>query len=97
MVSRRRVSVRGQKVKVERGLIKMKMNIGIFLFTRLKRVGIEHVFGVPGCFNLQLLGPVKEVEGIELIGTCNELYAIYAADGYARMRGGSAHSSQCVA
>ena len=65
----------------------MKMTIGEFLFMRLSQVGIEHVFGVPGDFNLQLLEQVKEVEGIEFVGTCNELNAAYAADGYARMRG----------
>ncbi|MBN1834024.1 MAG: alpha-keto acid decarboxylase family protein [Deltaproteobacteria bacterium] len=65
----------------------MKMTIGNFLFMRLQQVGVEHVFGVPGDFNLQLLEQVKEVDGIEFIGTCNELNAAYAADGYARTKG----------
>ena len=65
----------------------MQMTIGTFLFMRLKQVGIGHVFGVPGDFNLQLLEQIKEVEGIEFIGTCNELNAAYAADGYARTKG----------
>jgi len=65
----------------------MKMTIGNFLFLRLQQVGIEHIFGVPGDFNLQLLEQVKEVDGIEFIGTCNELNAAYAADGYARTKG----------
>ena len=51
----------------------MQMTIGNFLFMHLRQVGIEYVFGVPGDFNLQLLEQVKEVEGIEFIGTCNEL------------------------
>jgi TPP-dependent 2-oxoacid decarboxylase len=65
----------------------MQMTIGNFLFMRLRQVGIGHVFGVPGDFNLQLLEQVEEVEGIEFIGTCNELNAAYAADGYARTKG----------
>lgn len=65
----------------------MKMTIGNFLFTRLQQLGVEHMFGVPGDFNLQLLEQVKEVDGIEFIGTCNELNAAYAADGYARTNG----------
>ena len=65
----------------------MKMTIGDFLFVRLQQIGVEHVFGVPGDFNLQLLEQVKEVGGIEFIGTCNELNAAYAADGYARTKG----------
>ncbi|MBN2041231.1 MAG: hypothetical protein JW864_14400 [Spirochaetes bacterium] len=51
----------------------MQMTIGNFFFMHLRQVGIEHVFGVPGDFNLQLPEQVKEVEGIEFIGTCNEL------------------------
>lgn len=65
----------------------MKTTIGSFLFTRLQQIGVKHIFGVPGDFNLQLLEQVKEVDGIEFIGTCNELNAAYAADGYARTNG----------
>lgn len=66
---------------------KVKMTIGNFLFLRLRQIGIGHVFGVPGDFNLQLLEQIKEVEGIEFVGNCNELNASYAADGYARLNG----------
>lgn len=68
----------------------MKTTIGHFLFARLKQIGIAHVLGVPGDFNLQLLEQVAEVEGIEFVGTCNELNAAYAADGYARSNSVSA-------
>jgi TPP-dependent 2-oxoacid decarboxylase len=74
-------------LKYFKGSTKMKMTIGQFLFSRLRQIGVEHVFGVPGDFNLQLLEQLKEVEGIEFIGTCNELNAAYAADGYARTKG----------
>jgi len=65
----------------------MKMTIGHFLFLRLRQMGIGHVFGMPGDFNLQLLEQIKDVDGIAFVGTCNELNASYAADGYARMNG----------
>ncbi len=65
----------------------MKTTIGNFLFLRLRQMGIGHVFGVPGDFNLQLLEQMREGDGPEFIGTCNELNAAYAADGYARMNG----------
>ncbi|APG23963.1 alpha-keto acid decarboxylase family protein [Syntrophotalea acetylenica] len=65
----------------------MKMTIGNFLFMRLQQIGVGHMFGVPGDYNLQLLEQMKEVDGIEFIGTCNELNAAYAADGYARTNG----------
>lgn len=65
----------------------MKMTIGRFLFRRLREIGVGHVFGVPGDFNLQLLEQLGESDGIEFVGTCNELNASYAADGYARANG----------
>jgi indolepyruvate decarboxylase len=68
----------------------MKMSIGQFLFLRLRQMGIAHVFGMPGDFNLQLLEQIREVDGIEFVGTCNELNASYAADGYARLNGAGA-------
>lgn len=68
----------------------MKTTIGNYLFTRLRQMGIGHVFGVPGDFNLQLLEQLQEAKGIEFVGTCNELNASYAADGYARLHGAGA-------
>lgn len=65
----------------------MKITIGDFLITRLKEVGIEHLIGVPGDFNLQFLEQLKEHDGIRFVGASNELNAAYAADGYARERG----------
>lgn len=65
----------------------MKMTIGEFLFLRLRQLGVGHVFGVPGDFNLQLLEQIQKVDGIEYVSACNELNASYAADGYARLNG----------
>ena len=65
----------------------MKMTIGCYLFRRLREIGVGHVFGVPGDFNLQLLEQLDEVDDIDFVGTCNELNASYAADGYARANG----------
>ena len=65
----------------------MKMTIGHFLFRRLREIGVSHIFGVPGDFNLQLLEQLSEIDGIDFVGTCNELNASYAADGYARANG----------
>nr|AJE25525.1 pyruvate decarboxylase [Starmerella bombicola] len=61
--------------------------LGTYLFKRLNQVGIEHIFGVPGDFNLKLLDHVYNVEGLKWVGTCNELNGAYAADGYARESG----------
>lgn len=61
-----------------------------YLLNRLAELGIDHIFGVPGDFNLGFLDQVTTAEGMTWVGTCNELNAGYAADGYARVRGAGA-------
>ncbi|WP_344176496.1 alpha-keto acid decarboxylase family protein [Kribbella lupini] len=58
-----------------------------YLLDRLASLGVRHLFGVPGDYNLQLLDEVVAHPDIAWVGTANELGAAYAADGYARMRG----------
>src|SRR5487761_180984 len=58
-----------------------------YLLDRLSSLGVGHVFGVPGDYDLALLDVVLEHPGIEWIGTVTELGAAYAADGYARLAG----------
>lgn len=65
----------------------MFIEIGDFLNLRLKQMGILHLFGVPGDFNLSYLEQVEVDSQLEFIGNCNELNAAYAADGYARING----------
>jgi indolepyruvate decarboxylase len=65
----------------------MFIEIGEFLNLRLKQMGIQHLFGVPGDFNLSYLEQVEADSELEFIGNCNELNAAYAADGYARING----------
>ena len=60
--------------------------LGTYIFERIRSLGIRHIFGVPGDFNLNLLDHLSS-SNLEWIGTCNELNAAYAADGYARIRG----------
>jgi thiamine pyrophosphate-dependent acetolactate synthase large subunit-like protein len=62
-----------------------KMKIAEYLIKRLKQLGVKHLFGVPGDFNLKFLDVVEDDEGIEWIGGCNEMNIGYAADGYARV------------
>ncbi|MFI5914730.1 alpha-keto acid decarboxylase family protein [Dactylosporangium sp. NPDC051541] len=61
--------------------------IGDYLLTRLREVGIRHVFGVPGDYQLEFLDQLEADGGLDWVGTCNELNAAYAADGYARLNG----------
>ncbi len=64
-----------------------KIDLGIYLFTRIKQLGITSIFGVPGDFNLQLLDYVYKVPDLKWVGCCNELNAAYAADGFGRITG----------
>ncbi|WP_143314782.1 alpha-keto acid decarboxylase family protein [Clostridium sp. HBUAS56017] len=61
-----------------------------YLLDRLYELGVSHIFGVPGDYNLSFLDHVIAHDGLEWIGNCNELNAAYAADGYARINGISA-------
>jgi indolepyruvate decarboxylase len=63
------------------------MTIGDFLLRRLAEAGVRHLFGVPGDYSLALLQQLQDIGTLEWIGTCNELNASYAADGYARLNG----------
>jgi TPP-dependent 2-oxoacid decarboxylase len=60
--------------------------IATYIIARLKQAGLRHAFGVPGDYVLSFMDRLIE-GGIELIGTCNELNAGYAADAYARIKG----------
>jgi indolepyruvate decarboxylase len=66
------------------------MTVGEFLLRRLREAGVEHAFGVPGDYNLELLQQMEDTGTLTWIGACNELNASYAADGYARLNGLSA-------
>jgi indolepyruvate decarboxylase len=63
------------------------MTIGDFLLRRLKEAGLRHLFGVPGDYNLELLQQLQDTGALTWVGTCSELNASYAADGYARLNG----------
>lgn len=68
----------------------MKTTIGAYLISRLRALGIQRVYGVPGDYNLEFLELLFAPDGLAFIGNCNELNAAYAADGEARLNGVSA-------
>jgi len=63
-----------------------EVTVGVYLFHRLKQLGVQTIFGVPGDYELVLLDLVPEA-GLVWRGNPNELNAGYAADGYARVNG----------
>jgi indolepyruvate decarboxylase len=60
--------------------------IGRYLVDRLGALGVEHVFGIPGDYILQLYKLIDE-SPIRLIGVTREDNAGFAADAYARIHG----------
>ncbi|MFD2456777.1 alpha-keto acid decarboxylase family protein [Corynebacterium mendelii] len=58
-----------------------------YLFDRIAELGVRHIFGVPGDFNLGFLDTVLAHDQLEWVGNNNELNGGYAADGYARLKG----------
>ncbi|CAF0799443.1 unnamed protein product [Adineta steineri] len=64
-----------------------KITIGNYLLRRLRDLGIDIIFGVPGDYNLPFLDQIEDFGSIQWGNNCNELNASYAADGYARIRG----------
>jgi len=65
------------------------MTITDFLLGRLKAIGIDHLFGIPGDYILPFFEAL-DASDIHHVATCNELNCGYAADGYARLRGAGA-------
>jgi len=65
----------------------MTTTVGEYLAARLKQIGVDEIFGVPGDFVIGWMDQTEKKNTIKLINTCNELNAAYAADGYARIKG----------
>ncbi|MBE9167746.1 alpha-keto acid decarboxylase family protein [Pleurocapsales cyanobacterium LEGE 06147] len=60
------------------------VSVGQYLAQRLEAIAVKHIFGVVGDYVLNLMDILLD-SPIELITTCNELNAGYAADAYARL------------
>ncbi|MCW0216329.1 MAG: thiamine pyrophosphate-binding protein [Pseudonocardia sp.] len=63
------------------------VTVAQYLARRLRSLGVEHLFGVPGDFALTLLDHALADGQQRWVGSPNELNAGYAADAYARTRG----------
>src|SRR5699024_1463874 len=65
----------------------MRTTVGEFIINRLKELGIKHIIGVTGEFNLSFIKQITDANCIEFVGGCNEINAAKAADGYGRQSG----------
>lgn len=63
-----------------------KTTVSGYLIRRLIDLGVGHVFGVPGDYILDFYRQLEE-SPLQLINTCDEQGAGFAADAYARLRG----------
>ena len=63
-------------------------SVSAFLISRIRELGVGHIFGIPGDYVLPFFDElIKDDSPVTHIGTCNELTAGYLADGYSRVKG----------
>lgn len=73
-----------------------RSTVGGYLIHRLEELGVKHVFGVPGDYVLGFYDQLV-ASPLEVVGTCTELGAGFAADAYARVNGlGAVCITYCV-
>jgi indolepyruvate decarboxylase len=62
------------------------LSIGNYLIKRISELGVSHVFGIPGDYVLSFFHMLEE-SPLEIINTCDEQGAGFAANAYAQMKG----------
>src|SRR5947207_12408515 len=77
----------GSAVEKEASGFKRHMPLGDFLVAYLRRIGVDHVFGIPGDLALKLFFALGRKHGIQIITLSHEPGVGFAADGYARATG----------
>lgn len=67
--------------------MKRHMSMGDFLVGYLRKIGVTHVFGIPGDLALKLFFALGRREGPQILTFSHEPGVGFAADGYARATG----------
>ena len=67
--------------------MKHRMPLGDFLVAYLRRIGVTHLFGIPGDLVMRLFLRFGQPRGLEVITFSHEPGVGFAADGYARATG----------
>ena len=67
--------------------MKRHMPLGDFLVAYLRKIGVEHIFGIPGDLALKLFFALGRKHGIKITTLSHEPGVGFAADGYARATG----------
>jgi len=63
------------------------MTLGSFLVAYLRKIGVRHVFGIPGDLALKLFFALGRKHDLEILTLSHEPGVGFAADGYARATG----------
>jgi TPP-dependent 2-oxoacid decarboxylase len=63
-----------------------QQTISAYLIDQLYQRGVKHVFGVPGDYILSFYDELEHSQ-LQLVNTCDEQGAGFAADAYARLKG----------
>jgi indolepyruvate decarboxylase len=63
------------------------MPLGDFLVAYLRKIGVSHVFGIPGDLALRLFFALGRKQGLKVVTFSHEPGVGFAADGYARATG----------
>src|SRR5215467_3338392 len=71
----------------------MALTVIQHVLSRLYELGVTDVFGVPGDYAFPINDAVCADSRLRWIGSCNELNAAYAADGYGRTKMGEKEES----
>jgi indolepyruvate decarboxylase len=67
--------------------MKSKMPLGDFLVAYLQKIGVTHLFGIPGDLVLRLFFRFGKRRGLKIVTLSHEPGVGFAADGYARASG----------
>jgi indolepyruvate decarboxylase len=67
--------------------MKRRMALGDFLVAYLRKIGVRHVFGIPGDLALKLFFALGNKNDLEILTFSHEPGVGFAADGYARATG----------
>jgi TPP-dependent 2-oxoacid decarboxylase len=67
--------------------MKTRMQLGNYLVAYLRKIGVTHLFGIPGDLVIQLFMKFGKLRGMEVCTFSHEPGAGFAVDGYARATG----------
>jgi indolepyruvate decarboxylase len=67
--------------------MKARMQLGDYLVAYLRKIGVAHLFGIPGDLVIQLFMKFGKLRGMEVLTFSHEPGAGFAVDGYARATG----------